>query len=293
MVASFSACAGTILVAGAVLLTSAPARAAEYWTAIEGEAAAQLPAPTRTKTITEARLECAEQEWRLVLGLNADTPGGDGDRKGRITIGAERFDIDAQREGSTIGLDVPTDALPPLRAGIRMNVAVTGGEIDHKARFSLSRSRRTIDEIAPRCSKPDMSAYVAVVPGELHPETVLARELLAEEIKAFRAATKSVPSVAAAMHHVGGEQRLLFATICGSSWYYGNSGCNMTVHAQSGDEAWKRVYDTEGVTMHIDPDDAAQNWPDLVALTFDGEKIVWTWMDGAYQPPIAEELRGG
>ena len=279
------------LLSAVVIGTSA--HATERWAAIDGDAAAQLPPPTRTETVTAGKLACAEKRWRLDLTLSPGTVGVDGPRYARLRIGSDRFELDADRNNLIVSVGIPGHALPPLRSGIRANIVITGGSVDHRARFSLVGSRRTIDEIAPRCSNPDMSAYNTVVPGELNPETVLARELLRDEIKAFRAATRSAPAVAAAMQDVGDDRRLLFATLCGSSWYYGNSGCNMTVHAQNGSREWMRVYETEGVAMHVDPKANFQGWPNLVALTFDGEEVVWRWMDGEYQPPITEELRGG
>lgn len=275
------------------VLTGAQAWSAERWIAVDGEAAAVLPEPTRTKTIESAKLECAEQRWNLAVTLLPEAIDIDGARQAEMAIGSDRFDLDAERTGSGIAVSVPTEALPPLRSGIRMNLSISGGKSRHRARFSLIGSRRAIDAIAPRCSQRDMSAYVAIIPSELSPETVLARELLADEIKAFQTATKSQPVLAAALKSVDDNRRLLFATLCGSSWYYGNSGCNMTVHAQSDDDGWQRVYETEGVKMHIDPNADSEGWPDLVALTFDGDEIVWRWMKGIYEPPIAEELRGG
>lgn len=227
------------------------------------------------------------------MGLIPEATGPNGTRQAQVTIGRDRFDLEAERDGSEISVAVTSDMLPPLRSGIRMDVSVSDGDVDHRARFSLIGSRRAIDAIAPRCSQRDMSAYTAIAPGELNPETVLARELLKSEIRAFRAATKSVPAVAAALANVGEERRLLFATICGSSWYYGNSGCNMTIHAQNDGDDWQRVYETEGVAMHIDTNAESDGWPNLIALTFDGEEIVWSWMNGRYEPPISEELRGG
>ncbi len=283
------------LATGICLLSSTilSANAAERWSAIDGQASAELPPPTRTKTIAGAQLECAEQKWRLLLSLTPETLGEDGQRTATTSIGSEKFETIATQNRQSIAVELPSDALPPMRSGIRMDVSVTGGENAHKARFSLIGSRRTIDEIAPRCSKRDMSAYKAIIPGELSPETTLARELLVQEIAAFRAATKSTPAVAAAMQAVGNDRRLLFATLCGSSWYYGNSGCNMTIHAQVGSNEWTRVYETEGVTMHIDPAIKSNGWPNLVALTFDGDEVVWSWMGDSYEPPIVEELRGG
>lgn len=286
---------GICVSAAAVLVafTAGQGLSAERWAPIEGQAAARLPEPSRTKTISAARLECAEQRWSLEVALMPEVADSDGARRAQVAIGRNRFELEAEREGSTISIAVPSDMLPPLRAGIRMDVSASGGTIDHRARFSLIGSRRAIDAVAPRCSQRDMSAYTAIVPGELNPETVLARELLGGEIKAFRAATKSAPAVAAALANVSAERRLLFATLCGSSWYYGNSGCNMTIHAQEAGGDWQRVYETEGVAMHIDPNAQSEGWPNLVALTFDGEEIVWSWMNDRYEPPISEELRGG
>ncbi len=266
-----------------------PATAAERWAAVEGEASADLPLPTRTKTIAGGKFTCAEQRWSLNLALAPDTAGENGERQADLTIGSSQFNLKAARKDAFISVDIPSDALPSLRSGIRMTISIAGGKVRHEARFSLIGSRRVIEEIAPRCSKRDMSAYRAVIPSAFNPETALARELLETEIKAFKTATKSTPSVAAAMENIGDGRRLLVATICGSSWYYGNSGCNITVHAQRHDAAWSRVYETEGVAMHIDPKTQSQDWPDLVALTFDGHIIVWKWMDNTYLPPAFEE----
>lgn len=283
----------TFLAAGLAIMAGGQARAAERWAALPEGAFAQLPDPTRTETITGGKLVCAEQRWSLELSLADGVVGSDGGRKAEMAIGRSRFDLSANRTGTMISIEIPGDVLPPLRSGIRMNISVSGGEFEHRARFSLIGSRRTIEEVAPRCSQRDMSAYRAVLPGEFNPETVLARELLATEITAFTTATKSRPTVAAAMVDAGEGRRLLFATLCGSSWYYGNSGCNMTVHAQHNDEEWQRVYETEGVAMHIDRNSQSEGWPNLVALTFDGEEVVWRWMGDGYLPPIEGELRGG
>lgn len=270
------------------VLASAPAQAAERWAALEGEAAARLPDPTRARAITGGELRCDQQEWALNVALAFGTDGDNGARKANVRIGGSRFDLDAERKASIVSVAVPPEMLQPLRAGIRMDITITGGAETHEARFSLIGSRRAIEEAAPKCSKRDMSAYSEIVPGELNPETTLARELLGEEIRAFRAATKSEPIVAAALVSVSEGRRLLFATLCGSSWYYGDSGCNMTVHAQEGESDWRRVYETEGVTMHTDPNAETAGWPDLVALTFDGDIVVWRWEDGQYLPPATD-----
>ncbi|MEZ5812346.1 MAG: hypothetical protein R3D45_13115 [Rhizobiaceae bacterium] len=268
------------------------AQAAERWAALDGEAAARLPDPTRARAITGAELRCDQQEWALNVALAFGTKGDNGARAASVRIGGDRFELEAERRASVVSVAIPSEALQPLRSGIRMDVTISGGTETHDARFSLIGSRRAIDEIAPRCSKRDMSAYTEIVPGELNPETTLARELLREEIVAFRTATRSEPTVAAALFTPGEDRRLLFATLCGSSWYYGNSGCNMTVHAQEGEGDWRRVYETEGVTMHVDPNAAADGWPDLVVLTFDGDIVVWRWEDGQYLPPVTDEAEG-
>ncbi len=284
---------GAFFAMSAAVLAPGQVQGEERWASADGAARAKLPDPARSETIVAGELVCAEQRWSLLLALADGVAGTDGARAAEIAIGENRFDLDAERTGSSIAVAVTSEVLPPLRAGIRMDVLVTGGESDYSARFSLVGSRRAIDEAAPRCSRRDMSAYRAIMPGELNPETVLARELLDAEIEAFRTATKSEPAIAAALHNAGAGKRLLFATICGSSWYYGNSGCNMTVHAQEGEDSWRRVYETEGVAMHIDPNAQTEGWPNLVTLSFDGDEIVWHWEDGEYLPPFIAELHGG
>lgn len=265
---------------------------AESWSESGSGAVAQLPEPQRSKWIVGAELSCEQQEWSLRLALASGTPGETGPRKARIAIGTENFDLDAERTALSVVVEIPAMVLPPLRQGLQMTVEIEGGAEPHGARFSLIGSRRTIEAVAPRCTKRDMSGYQPITLSEFNPETALARELLATEIKDFRRATKSSPAVAAVMVDLGEERRLLFATLCGSSWYYGNSGCNMTIHAQDGVGAWARVYETEGVSMYLDPAPTQSSWPNLVVLTFDGEEIRWHWEDGEYLPPADDETVG-
>jgi hypothetical protein len=240
--------------------------------------------------IVSARLECAEQRWSFRLELSDEVADERGPRNVALDIGPERFDLAGEQAGRTVTIALPSQALVPLRSGTRMSLGIAGGAQPVSASFSLSGSQRTIDAIAPRCSRRDMSAYRAVSPSGLATEATLARGLLAGEIRAFRAATSSEPAVAAALVVLPGGRNLLFATLCGSTRYYGNSGCNLTVHAsQSDEEGWRRVYDTEGMAIYIDPRSTAP-WPDLVTLTFDGDEITWRWETGQYLPAISDEM---
>lgn len=287
------------LFALAIVLLATPAPAGTIWSDDGTGAVALLPDPRPSTLVRGARLECAEQRWILRLELDDGAAKESGARLAEVSFGSEVFSLAAEQSGHAVSVSVPGEVLPPLRQGLRMEVGIDGAVQPLRATFSLIGSRKVIDAIAPRCSKRDMSAYRAVNPSELYPEAALARQLLSEEIKAFRAATRSNPVVKASRIDLD-RRELLFATLCGSSWYYGNSGCNLSVYARTEDSGdWLKVYETEGMDIYIVPGSAAP-WPALVTLTPDGEEIHWRWQDGQYHvdlsdelPAIADEAPGG
>jgi hypothetical protein len=80
-------------------------------------------------------------------------------------------------------------------------------------------------------------------------------------------------------------RRVLFTRLCGSSWYYGASGCNITGFAPDAKgDGWRVVYDSENVHLHTDPRAVTDGWPDIVTLPVrtGGAGLVWRWDGKAY-----------
>ena len=79
---------------------------------------------------------------------------------------------------------------------------------------------------------------------------------------------------------------MLFATVCGSSWYYGRSGCTLFGYLRAAPaEEWREVYNSEGLHLYIDPNASKGGWPDRDAGT--GRRpqpMRWTWTGERYEP---------
>jgi hypothetical protein len=102
---------------------------------------------------------------------------------------------------------------------------------------------------------------------------------------AFRLATASEPVLSVAMAELGEGRRLLLTRLCGSSWYYGASGCNVTGFALRSDaRSWRVALESEGVLLHLDDARASSGWPDLVTLPLrgPGQPRRWRWNGGGY-----------
>ncbi|HRD84017.1 MAG TPA: hypothetical protein PLF63_02475 [Rubrivivax sp.] len=131
-----------------------------------------------------------------------------------------------------------------------------------------------------------MSKYDLVTLSETDPAVEHARLVVADEMKLFTEATSKTPVVAAKIVDVGGQNRLMFASVCGSTNYYGPSGCNLTAYAQiTAMGEWREVYNTEGVLMHTDPNAGNGGWPNLVTLPTIGglEPSHWVWSGSEYE----------
>src|SRR5690606_16027505 len=105
------------------------------------------------------------------------------------------------------------------------------------------------------------------------------------------------------------ERRLLFAELCGSTWYYGISGCGLAGFAPVAGEdpetpqGWRLVYESEGVFLYLDPNTSVGGWPVLVSLPMKAgdEETRWLWNGDAYEAQaiqasapetVAEEEQG-
>jgi hypothetical protein len=106
--------------------------------------------------------------------------------------------------------------------------------------------------------------------------------MMQDEAKLFTAFTGKKPAFSATTLSLGGDRHLLFAALCGSTAYYGPSGCTLSGFAgETAAGPWREVYNTEGVALYTDAAATKDGWPGLVTLPEGGDaKSVWTW-DGA------------
>lgn len=260
------------------------AQPADRWIVDEAEARATLPAPHGGGAIS-AELSCEAQRWTFVLRA-AD----DGMRVGyraasMLTIDGRAFDMHFSADGDVLSARVPREAIEPLKSGLRLEIAPSGEAED--VVFSLRGSNVAITTAQERCSPRDMSTYQAVTFTPYSSHINLARELRAGDIEAFVASTASQPQVSAAMVELGQGRRLLFTRLCGSSWYYGLSGCNITGFVPDSEhetQQWRPVYDTENVLLHLDRRSLSHGWPDMATLPVRGAGtgLVWRWAGRAY-----------
>jgi len=291
------AIAAGVMVSPLLAVGAAVAQGADRWLVDGAGAFASLPAPGAEAGVEAATFACAAQRWSLSLSL-AGLGGGRSDTTAILRVDGRTFDTRAVLDGRTMTIATPRDAIAPLKAGLRMSLTVDGvvGEMLGELTFPLRGSRVAIEAVEERCTLRDMSGYTPLTFTPYSSYMNLVRELRQKDIDAFALATASQPRLDAAMAEFGEGRRVLFTRICGSSWYFGASGCNVTGFAPEpvepggeGDDdaarpAWSVVYDTENVVLHIDPKSASEGWPDLVTLPVRsaGPGRVWRWTDGAY-----------
>ena len=285
------------LAALAVLGWSIPAAAqgSDRWAALDGEAVARLPAPQTGGRIAGAALSCEAKRWTLALELTGtETPPAEG--RAALKVDGSAFPVEPEGGPGKLSVRVPTEAIGPMKEGTRLEVDLSGpleasvGD----AVFALRGSRIAISAVEERCSRRDMAAYTPVTFTPYSSFLPLVRKLRAADIRAFAEATASQPDVAAAMLELGEGRRILFTRLCGSSWYFGLSGCNITGFApepaaagqgaEGEDAAWRVVYDTENVFLYTDPNSGVAGWPDVITLPLraDGLELVWRWDGKAY-----------
>lgn len=276
---------------------AAIAQPADRWAADEAVASTALPAPAAGGEIASATLSCAEQRWSLQLDFGAAAAPEAG--AATMAIGSRAFDLETRLNGSVLTAKVPRQAIGPLQNGLRLEIRFAEGQGEPPASlaFSLRGSKIAISSAQERCSLRDMSAYQPVTFTLYSSYINLARELRSADIDAFAQATASQPKLDVAMVELDEGRRVLFTRLCGSSWYYGLSGCNITGFAPEpagGDEggegdagkepAWRTVYDTENVLVHLDPKSLSHGWPDVVTLPAraQGTGLVWRWNGKSY-----------
>lgn len=267
------------VIGAAALLSLAavmPSHAAERWEEAASGAVAILPMPSEAKGIVGGSLYCSEQKWGLLFRLDAVpavVPGSV-----QIGIDGQVLDFPAVMAAGALQVALPADILDLLKQGSRARV--DAGELH--AVFNLRNSGKVIEAIAPRCSAVDMSAYEAVALLELRPAVDDARRLFADEIALFREATNKEPTVAAAEIGLADGRRLLLGSLCGSTWYYGVSGCTLSGWAIAGaGGVWRQVYESDGAKLYLDRAAMRDGWPALVTLS-GADETHWLWSGSVY-----------
>lgn len=271
------------------------AQSPERWQVLDGEAQATLPKPRQSENVTALTLTCEARRWTLTLDMEGPTSL----QQATLTVDHKPYELarTAANEG-TISFRVPRAALEPLKSAVRAELSLTNEADTDTApptlALSLRGSHRAISALQERCTPRDMSAYDTVTFTPYSSYLELARSLRESDIATFELATASKPRLTAAMAEFGEGRRVLFTRLCGSSWYFGRSGCNITGFAfdafankRDGDtyEAqWRVVYDTENALVHTDPNAATDGWSDLVTLPVagGGEGKIWRWSETHY-----------
>jgi len=281
----------SILAASAALVavSVAPALAADVWTADPYEARVTLPDPAPGSPVTGAAMSCAAQAWTLSLSIRADAHVTGADGTARIAVPLGTFDAPSKTVPAGIEIAVPRQAIEPLMRSTRLTIGFAGG--NDEIRFPLAGSRRALTAAQARCTQVEMPVANSVPLTPYSSYLRLTRALRSSDIADFAMSTASEPRLRAGMVELGEGRRLLFSEMCGSTWYYGASGCNMAGYAPvEGEDAgtaegWRIVYDTEGVYLYVDPDTDGDGWPDLLAypMADPGEPDRWKWEDGSYR----------
>lgn len=271
--------------AAALAICGAAAHAQNWEPAASGSAAI-LPPPDRASGVVGASFACAGQRWSLLLRTGEAGAGRMVPGNGRVAIdGGQAFPGEAVRASGTIRLAVPNTAIAPIRAGLRLEIAIEGEAGPAEALFSLRGSRRTIEAIEPLCSPREIEGFDIVAMSPTDRAVPAARAVRAAEIEAFKIATQSEPEVSARIETLPEGKALLFVRLCGSSWYFGRTGCNVASYARAMLlDDWRLVYDDEGGTIHLAQSPGADGWPDIVRVPRGGggEESLWAWNGSDY-----------
>lgn len=270
--------------AAAWAASAAPAAAADRWEEAGSGSVAILPVPAAATGITGGSLGCEEQRWSFRLRTDpavAFQPSS----SATIQIDKARLSAKAAFSGGTLTIPFAYEDLDALKRAVRLVFSIGEGKGGPAASFSLRNSKAVIEAVAPRCSQIDMAGYDKVVLADSGAAPDEARPLLEAEAGLFREATKKEPVLAAARVEASDGKALLFASLCGSTWYYGRSGCTLYGFGRT-DAAggWQEVYNSEGVVLYVDPKGGHDGWPNLVTLPVVGgtEATHWSWTGSAY-----------
>ncbi|MBS9722303.1 hypothetical protein JYU29_16530 [Tianweitania sp. BSSL-BM11] len=278
---------------GIAMLSVTTANAASTWQQAGSGSVAILPQPEQADGIVGASLSCVEQEWTLLLRTGADwrnqlrggvsAPSITG--AAEVSVGKARFAMPALRTNGAVALRLPYDALQPIRAGSTLAIDISGEAGPAKARFALSGSKKIMEAIEPLCSPRSMDGYELVALSSDDAAVADARHAMADDIKAFQHATASEPRVEAAQKTLADGKAMLFARLCGSSWYFGRSGCNTSAFLRDDAQSeWRPAYENEGSNAYLDLASTGDGWPNIVSVPLKGKPdlSVWRFEDGVY-----------
>jgi hypothetical protein len=274
-------------------LSATQAQASSLWQQAGSGAAAILPMPAKADGIVGASLSCAEQEWTLLLRTGADwrnqlrgaSTAAAITGTAELSVGKASFVKSALRTNGTIVLSLSYDALQPIRVGTVLVVEISGEAGPAKAQFALSGSKKVLDAIEPLCSPRSMEGYELVAVSDSDGAVAEARAVMRDDIEAFKMATMSEPRVEAAGKTLTGGKAMLFARLCGSSWYFGRSGCSVSAFTRDkAGQAWEQAYENEGSNAYLDLAATTDGWPNIVSVPLKGKPdlATWRWQDGAY-----------
>lgn len=268
----------------AIVAVSTPAEAADFWQEAGAGAVAILPDPSPTLGIASATLYCSEQAWGFHFRTDPARPAGAG-LLGTITVGWEEVPLSFVAQAGNFHTTIQADLLERLKSGNSLRVVMGEGAERYAATFNLRQSRRVIEAISPRCSQIDMEGFEPVVFNDMGVDVAEAEPLVAAEVAKFREFTGASPKIAATSLDIEGGHRLLFATVCGSTGYYGPSGCNLSGYSRmAGAEGWTEAYNTEGMHLYLDRNADNGGFPNLATLEVFGgtQPIHWIWGGDRY-----------
>lgn len=267
----------------------APAMGADFWIADETRAFITLPDPEPGSPVTGGTMSCSEQAWTMTLTLEmgALVAGATGTAVFATYFGS----VEARSElvSGAIEIGIPHELLEPLMRSSRVGISFVGGS--DEIRLPLKGSRKAITVASRLCSRRVMPVANSIPLTPFSSYLMLARQLRASDIDDFALSTATEPKIRAGMVEIGAGRRLLFTELCGSTWYYGRSGCNLTGYAPvegqdpATPEGWRIVYETEGVFLYTDPAASHDGWPDLIAYSMldTNEQLRWVWDGGEYR----------
>jgi len=283
------------MLACSMLPTAAAAKGPERWVAERDSRRASLPVGNHP-AIESGELSCEEFEWTLTLQLREAALPGEG--KAELRVDGNAHPVKADIKDTAVTLAITRDLLEPLMAGQRLEIDFSGLLEDTLGDITvpLRGSRQAVRAVEAACAKRDMSAYEEVKFSADRKSVELVQELRAKDIHDFTYATTAKPKIEAASISLGEQRRLVFTRLCGSWWYYGSSGCNITAFAEFPAEqkeetsqeqpqsSWREVYDSENAQVFLDRNAETEGWPDIVSLPtrVDDEPKVWRWESGRY-----------
>ena len=280
------------LLAYSMMSAAAPAHAADRWTAHNPESRATFSIGDHG-AVASGELSCKEQAWTMSLALTETLEAGEAEAE--LRIDGTPYSARARIDEKGVSLRVQRQLLEPLMGGLNLAISFKGDLRDKIDDFdvSLIGSRRAIRAAQAACSSLDMSDYEGIKFRSDAKGLALGRELRGADIEAFTYATTARPKVETARVDLEKDREIVFTRLCGSRWYYGASGCNITAFAQFPAEAvgesdqqeavWRAVYDSENAQLFIDPEAGIDGLPDIVSFPtrMDDDPKIWRW-DGAH-----------